>query len=119
MEFTLVFWPLISKLVPEAIGHPQQCDELFSLCHALFKRLGETSLDSVSLENLLREWASLLLSHTPVEVLQVQLSRYAVLTHPQRVDHPDTIDLVIQGLANLCHCAVTFAKINQQPLTCR
>lgn len=93
VDFTLAFWPLIRGLVPEACKKPQQCDELLSLCLALFK-VGEKSLDSATLENIYTEWATLLLSHTSIE----------------RVDHLEGTDLVAHGLANLCHCAIMFAK---------
>jgi ubiquitin carboxyl-terminal hydrolase 34 len=106
-------------LVPEASKKPQQCDELLSLCLALFK-LAEKSLDSATLNTISREWAELLLYHTAIEVFKSWLCRIMTLTRPQRVDHLESTDLVAHGLANLCHCAVVFAKKkSDQPLPYR
>jgi hypothetical protein len=80
-EFTVVFWPMVSTLIPITAQLPYQCDELFSLCHALFKRLGDSSyLESISIEDLLQDWADLLLSHTSDEVYRLPNFCYAVLT---------------------------------------
>lgn len=67
-EFTIAFWPLLSELVSNAVNQPHQCEEFFSLCLTVFKSLGEISLDSVNLDDLVREWALLLLDHTTTEV---------------------------------------------------
>jgi ubiquitin carboxyl-terminal hydrolase 34 len=67
-SFVLAFWPMIASLIPEAVLHPYQCEEIFTLANTLFKRLAETSLDILNLENLVKQWGALLLSHSCREV---------------------------------------------------
>jgi hypothetical protein len=62
-DFVIAFWPIVGALIPEAVHHPQQCEETFSLCNTLFKKLAEISLDFLSLEDLVERWGTLLLSH--------------------------------------------------------
>jgi hypothetical protein len=38
------------------------------LSHQLFKKLAETSIDFLNLDELIGQWSTLLLSHTPNEV---------------------------------------------------
>jgi hypothetical protein len=38
------------------------------LSHQLFKKLAETSIDFLNLDELIGQWSALLLSHTPNEV---------------------------------------------------
>jgi ubiquitin carboxyl-terminal hydrolase 34 len=59
---------MIASLISEAILQPYQCEEIFTLALTLFKRLAETSLDFLNLEDLVNQWGSLLLSHTCREV---------------------------------------------------
>lgn len=59
---------MIASLIPEAVHHPLQCEELFSLAHTLFKRVAETSLDFLDLEDLVKQWGALLIGHVCVEV---------------------------------------------------
>lgn len=70
MKFMVAFWPLVSALIPEAISHPQQCEDTFTLGHTLFKKLAETSISELNLGDLVKQWGSLLLSHECVEVCQ-------------------------------------------------
>ena len=67
-EFTVAFWPMVRDLIPNAVTQPQTCDETFTLCHQLFKKLADTSIDSIDLDELVHQWSELLLSHTPNEV---------------------------------------------------
>lgn len=68
MDFSLAFWPIVSALIPEAIRLSRQCEETFVLCLSLFKKLAESSIDVLKLDNLVKEWGSLLLSHDCTEV---------------------------------------------------
>lgn len=68
IDFSLAFWPIVSALIPEAIRLPQQCEETFALCLSLFKKLAESSIDVLKLNNLIKEWGSLLLPHDCSEV---------------------------------------------------
>jgi ubiquitin carboxyl-terminal hydrolase 34 len=64
----VAFWPLIDSLINEAVLYPYQCEEFFSLAHTLFKRLAETSTECLKLEDLVKQWGGLLLSHSCQEV---------------------------------------------------
>jgi ubiquitin carboxyl-terminal hydrolase 34 len=110
---------MIASLIPEAVLHPYQCEEIFTLANTLFKRLAETSLEFLNLEDLVKQWGALLLSHTCREVSDLNLFQSMELTFWQSVGHPESIDLVAQGLANLLFCATSFAKASQQPMSCR
>ena len=77
-DFVVAFWPLVRDLIPGAVHHPYQCEDVFSLCHTLFKKLAEISLDLIVLDNLVDCWGTLLLSHAPIEVCffdPVEISR--------------------------------------------
>lgn len=100
--FVITFWPLVAALIPEATGNAQQCEDTFSLALALFKRLAETSLEFLNLEDLVQQWGVLLLSHTCAE----------------SVGHLDSIDMVAHGLTHLLFCAASNAKAKQQRLSC-
>jgi ubiquitin carboxyl-terminal hydrolase 34 len=110
---------MIASLIPEAVLQSYQCEELFTLALTLFKRLAETSLDFLNLEDLVKQWGTLLLSHICREVGAILSFLRMTLTISQSVGHPESIDLVAQGLANLLFCATSFAKASQQPMSCR
>jgi ubiquitin carboxyl-terminal hydrolase 34 len=71
-EFAVAFWPLLAALIPIAVNQPHQCEETFALSHQLFKRLAETSLEFLNLDEFVREWGSLLLSLPSREVFSYQ-----------------------------------------------
>jgi hypothetical protein len=52
---------MILELIQQVGQHPQRCEELFALALALFKRLAEASLEFVNLDDVVRQWTSLLL----------------------------------------------------------
>jgi ubiquitin carboxyl-terminal hydrolase 34 len=93
---------MVAGLIPEAVLNSRQCEETFSLALTLFKRIAESSLEFLNLEELVKNWGSLLLQHSCVE----------------RVGHPESVDLVAQGLSHLLFCAASFAKASQQRLSC-
>ncbi|KAG0647567.1 Ubiquitin-specific-processing protease 34 [Hyphodiscus hymeniophilus] len=100
-EFTIAFWPIVLGLIPHAAKLPQNCDETFTLCQQLFKKLADTSINSLDLDELVRQWSKLLLSHTPIE----------------SIGHPESLDPVAHGLANLLYWATSFAKGSKKALT--
>ncbi|TAQ90895.1 hypothetical protein B7494_g771 [Chlorociboria aeruginascens] len=102
VDISTAFWPMIAALISQAIQYPQQCEETLALALAMFKRLAETSIDFLNLDELVRGWGGLLLSHTCVEL----------------VGHPESVDMIVQGLTNLMYCATSFAKASQQQLSC-
>jgi hypothetical protein len=52
---------MILELIQQVGQHPQRCEELFGLALALFKRLAESSIELVNLDDVVRQWTSLLL----------------------------------------------------------
>jgi hypothetical protein len=59
---------MIASLIPEAVLLPLQCEETFLLATNLFKRLVDTTGDSMKIDVLVNQWGGLLLSHTCAEV---------------------------------------------------
>lgn len=102
ISFATTFWPMVATLVPLASLDALQCEETFSLAHAIFKRIAESSIDSLKLEKLVNEWGTLLLAHSCQE----------------NIGHHDSIDYVAYGLTQLLFCAASFAKASQQQLSC-
>ncbi|KAF4629829.1 hypothetical protein G7Y89_g8311 [Cudoniella acicularis] len=101
-DFSVEFWPIVTSLIIEAVKQPQQCEDTFSLGVSLFKKLAETSIDFLDLNELVQQWGSLLLSHNCKE----------------SVGHLESIDMVAHGLTNLLFCAASFAKASQKSLSC-
>lgn len=110
---------MVVALIPHAVKQPQTCEETFTLSHQLFKKLAETSIDSLNLDELVGQWSALLLLHTPNEVPYLSKRFPYALTAPQSVGHPENVDPVAHGLANLLYWAASFAKVSQQPLSAR
>lgn len=52
---------MVTELILQANQYSQRCEELFTLALGLFKRLAETSLDFIKLDDAIRQWSSLLL----------------------------------------------------------
>ena len=115
----VAFWPMIASLINEAVLYPYQCEEIFSLAHTLFKRLAETSSDFLDLEDLVKQWGGLLLNHSCQEVWIFSSPLVHDTDSSQSVGHPESIDLVAQGLANLLYDATSLAKASQQLMACR
>jgi ubiquitin carboxyl-terminal hydrolase 34 len=110
---------MIESLIIEAVLYPYQCEEIFSLAHTLFKRLAETSTDFLDLEDCVKQWGGLLLNHNCQEVGNPISYLSILLTILQSVGHPESIDLVAQGLANLLFDATALAKTSQKLMSCR
>ncbi|RAL60589.1 hypothetical protein DID88_009784 [Monilinia fructigena] len=100
-EVAVTLWPIVAKLIPEAVERPGQCEEMFLLAQTIFKRLLETSVD-LDLNTVISEWGDLLLDHKNYE----------------EVGLPETVDLITQGLTNLLHHAVTTMKQAGQQVSC-
>lgn len=67
-SFLAEFWPMVTTLIPEAVNNPRQCEETFFLANALIQKLADTSVDSLRLGDLVKEWGALLLRHKCIEV---------------------------------------------------
>ncbi|KAK2624650.1 hypothetical protein QTJ16_005843 [Diplocarpon rosae] len=100
-RFVAAFWPMVAQLIPRAIHNPLQCEETFNLSLTLFKRLADTAIQELNLEDLVKEWSNLLLSHRCVEL----------------VGHADSVDPVAQGLTTMVFCATSFTKASQRSLS--
>ncbi|KAH6668875.1 ubiquitin C-terminal hydrolase-like protein [Halenospora varia] len=101
-DFSIQFWPIVASLILEAEQQPEQCEEIFLLGASLFKKLAETSIDFLDMNDLIQSWGKMLLSHECKEI----------------VGHPESVDIVANGLTNLLFCAASFAKASQQSLSC-
>ncbi|KAI1001681.1 hypothetical protein K3495_g6520 [Podosphaera aphanis] len=101
-NFVTEFWSLIATLIPDAVHKPKQCEQVLSVSFTIFKRLTETSANAVRLEDLVRQWGALLISHPRNE----------------NVDQPESIDMAVHGLVNLLHYATTVVKSARQSISC-
>lgn len=59
---------MVSRLIPSACLRPLQCEETFTLTLTLFKRFADVAICDLNLEDLVKQWGDLLLSHQCVEV---------------------------------------------------
>jgi len=118
-DFIVAFWPMVAAMIPEAVLLSHQCEETFSLGLTLFKKLAETSLEFLSLDDLVKQWGSLLLSHDCTEVCPHVPYPYVALMLSQNFGHTESVDMTVQGLTNLLYCAASFAKASQQSLSSR
>ncbi|KAK0118696.1 hypothetical protein ONS96_011784 [Cadophora gregata f. sp. sojae] len=100
--FVATFWPMVAQLIPLAVHLPSQCEETFSLSLTLFKRFADVAVSQLNLEELVKQWAGLLLSHTCLE----------------SVGHPESMDPVAQGLSIMVFYATSFTKASQKTLSC-
>ncbi|KAE8446846.1 hypothetical protein EG329_011623 [Mollisiaceae sp. DMI_Dod_QoI] len=104
MNLAVTLWPMIAELIPVATLRPEHCEETFMLAHTLFNKLASlgNSVDLLNLNDLVNQWGNLLLAHSCVET----------------VGHPESVDMVAHGLANLLLSAAQRAKSSRQILTC-
>lgn len=100
--FVATFWPMVAQLIPLAVRLPSQCEETFSLSLTLFKRFADVAVSQLNLEELVNQWAGLLLSHTCLE----------------SIGHPESMDAVAQGLSIMVFYATSFTKASQKTLSC-
>jgi ubiquitin carboxyl-terminal hydrolase 34 len=71
---------MVADLVTEAVHEPFLCEETFHLALTLFRKLAETSLGFLDLDDLAKQWGALLLSHTSREVKRPASSHAIMLT---------------------------------------
>ncbi len=96
----MAIWPLLNELIPKAVMQPQKCEETLTVTLLVFRKLADTSIDSVDVESSLLRWGSLLIDHKSQE----------------EVGHPESVDVVSRGLANLLYWCASSAKASQRPL---
>lgn len=121
INFAVTFWRMVGDLIPVATTRAEHCEETFTLAHTLFNKLAgsSTTLDVLNLNDLVTKWGSLLLRHQCVEVCRhgpcvLSNANYIM----QMVGHPESVDMVAHGLANLLLSAAQRAKSSRQTLTC-
>jgi ubiquitin carboxyl-terminal hydrolase 34 len=71
---------MVAQLIPKACLRPLQCEETFTLSLTLFKRFADIAIRDLKLEDLVKQWGNLLLSHPCVEVLILPRRGSLVLT---------------------------------------
>jgi ubiquitin carboxyl-terminal hydrolase 34 len=64
----MALWPLLNALISQAVMQPQKCDETLSVALLVFRKLADTSIESVDVESSLFGWGSLLVQHKSQEV---------------------------------------------------
>ncbi len=67
-EFREFLWPIVLNLVPEAMGEPNKCEDVFNLSFNLFKLLRDANSPVIDIPLLLTQSSNLLLSYTTYEV---------------------------------------------------
>jgi len=68
----MALWPLLNTLVAQAVLQPQKCEETLSVATLVFRKLADTSIESVNVESCLLSWGSLLVQHKSQEVFGVK-----------------------------------------------
>ncbi|KAF4990869.1 hypothetical protein FDECE_14224 [Fusarium decemcellulare] len=63
------FWLIVSDLVLETAGYPNQCDEFFRLAHFLLMRINTRSPELLDIPKLVSQISQLLLAHTSTETI--------------------------------------------------
>ncbi|OTB08655.1 hypothetical protein M426DRAFT_159173 [Hypoxylon sp. CI-4A] len=67
LQFSELFWPIVFQLIPRAATEPSKCEETFSLCIELLRKLNNEDSDAVDLSACLTQCGQLLISHTTTE----------------------------------------------------
>jgi hypothetical protein len=116
IDFSVEIWPLLNQLIPQAVMHPQKCEETLNLALVVFRKLADTSIESVDIERCLLDWGTLLVEHKSLEVCRPNARLPAQLTPSQVVGRPESIDMVSHCLSTLLYWCATFAKASQRPL---
>jgi hypothetical protein len=65
----MALWPLLNDLIPQAVMQAQKCEETLSVALLVFRKLADTSIESVDVESCLLGWGSLLVKHKSQEVV--------------------------------------------------
>jgi hypothetical protein len=64
----MALWLLLNDLIAQAVMQPQMCEETLSVALLVFRKLADTSIESVDVETCLLSWGSLLVKHKSQEV---------------------------------------------------
>lgn len=64
----MALWPLLNDLIAQAAMQAQNCEETMSVALLVFRKLADTSIESVDMETCLLSWGSLLVEHKSEEV---------------------------------------------------
>jgi len=70
-DFAMALWPLLNTLIAQAVIQPEKCEETLSVALLVFRKLADTSIESVDVENCLLSWGSLLVQHKSQEVYRL------------------------------------------------
>jgi hypothetical protein len=68
----MAIWPLLNELIPQAVMQPQNCEEALSVVLLVFRKLADTTVESVDIEGSLLRWGSLLVQHKSREVISAE-----------------------------------------------
>ncbi|KAF2477566.1 uncharacterized protein BDR25DRAFT_2094 [Lindgomyces ingoldianus] len=93
------YWKIISNILPEAVQHSSQSEQLFDIAEQVFRSHDENSRDEDALRSSLNSWSSLLLNYK----------------HEEFVGR-DEIDFVVFGFTKLLLCCIPSLKSFKKPL---
>jgi ubiquitin carboxyl-terminal hydrolase 34 len=97
VDFSMALWPILNDAISQAVKIPHKCEETLSLALQIFRKLADTSIESVNIEECLLRWGNLLVEHSSME----------------NVGHPENLDLVARWLSNLLYWCASFAKASR------
>ncbi|KAH7374400.1 hypothetical protein BKA66DRAFT_174381 [Pyrenochaeta sp. MPI-SDFR-AT-0127] len=98
-EVAARFWSIISVILPEAVRHPSESQQLFEIAEHVFRANDEYDRNEESLRSLLKQWSNLLLKHT----------------HEEFVGREET-DYVVLGFTKLLLCCILSIKSFKKPV---
>jgi ubiquitin carboxyl-terminal hydrolase 34 len=99
-ETAAYFWGLISDVLPDAVGHAAQSEQLFEIAEQVFRSHDEcNSRDEESLRACLASWSDILLHYD----------------HQEFVGRDD-VDYVTSGFTKLLLCSIPSIKSFKKPL---
>jgi ubiquitin carboxyl-terminal hydrolase 34 len=117
IDFSMFLWPILVDLIPHAVKIPVKCEETLSLALQIFRKLADTSVDSVDVQGCLINWGTLLVNHTSHEVSKGSPNTTIFsLNLAQIVGRPDALDTVTRCLASLLYWCASFAKASRLSL---
>ncbi|KAI9827937.1 MAG: hypothetical protein M1819_006880 [Sarea resinae] len=97
--FSEFFWRIFLKILPQAVQHPDQSQQLFNVSLSVFRAVGAHARDDLDLESYTKDWSHLLLSHK----------------HDEFVGR-DTVDFIVLGFSSLLNWCIQLAKSFKKPL---
>ncbi|KAH8204574.1 hypothetical protein TruAng_001203 [Truncatella angustata] len=90
LQFTELFWPVVSALLPYTAGESTRCEESLTLSYTLMQKLVEADSSVLDMQSCIKQCGELILSYTCTE----------------DVSYPDQTDTVARGLISILYFGV-------------